>query len=58
MASTFTGMSSPRRMMAPLPKFFSIWASAVSSAFFLSSGLTGPVDTGADFFFSAIVIHL
>ena len=44
--------------MAPLPKFFSIWASAVSSAFFLSSGLTGPVETGADIFFSALVIHL
>ena len=35
MASTFTGMSSPRRMMAPLPKFFSIWARAVSSAFLI-----------------------
>ena len=35
--------------MAPLPKFFSIWARAVSSAFFLSSGLTGPEETGADF---------
>src|SRR5699024_5832248 len=36
MASTCISGLSPRRITVPLPKFFSIWAMAVSSAFFFS----------------------
>ena len=54
MASTLTGMSSPRRMMAPLPKFFSICAMAVSSALRLSADAAAGA-AAAVFFFSAMV---
>ena len=36
MKSTFRFVWSPKRMMEPLPYIFSIWAMAVSMAFFLS----------------------
>ena len=50
-ASTFISGRSPRRMTVPLPKFFSIWEIAVSSAFFLSlSGASG-------FFFSTAIAN-
>ena len=50
MASTCISGLSPRRITVPLPKFFSIWAMAVSSAFFLS--LAGDGVSMPDFFFS------
>ena len=54
MASTTAWVFSPSRMMDPLPKLRSIWATAVSSAFCLS--LAGPADSRGGFF-AAMSVH-
>ena len=53
-ASTTTPVFSPRRMMEPLPKLRSIWATQVSRAFFLSAAGAAASTAG---FFDAIFNH-